>query len=153
MGHTCAHCCSHLAFGFCDILTDILGSVRALLHKDRLTGLGVPLHPDDGLVGGHVHAELLVVQVHRLARLWRTPVTVLVCKVCVPSSSLLLRGFELGGDVQGLVRLPRVLPSSRRRLNNSPGIGGDSGDSSGDEETEPHVVADWSLFESIPGCI
>ena len=101
-----AHCGSHLAFRLRDILTDVLGPVRALLHKDRLTGLGVPLHPDDRLVGGHVHAELLVVQVDGLAGLRGAAVTVLVGKVCVSRSPLLLGGFELGGDVQGLVGLP-----------------------------------------------
>ena len=101
-----AHSCPHLAFCFRDILTDVLGPVRALLHKDRLTGLGVPLHPDDRLVGGHVHAELLVVQVDGLAGLRGAAVTVLVGKVCVSSSPLLLGRFEFGGDVEGLVGLP-----------------------------------------------
>ena len=101
-----AHCGSHLAFRFRDILTDVLGPVRALLNKDRLTRLGVSLDPDDRLVGGHVHAELLVVQVDGLAGLRGAAVTVLVGKVCVSSSPLLLGGFELGGDVEGLVGLP-----------------------------------------------
>merc|ERR1719234_723268 len=97
----------NLAFSFGDILTDVLGPIRALLHKDRLTGLGLPLHPYDGLVGGHVHAELLVVQVNGLAGLGRTPVTVLIGKVCVSSSPLLLRAvFQLGCNVQRLVWLP-----------------------------------------------
>ena len=157
-GHACAHCCSHLAFRFGDILTNVLGPIRALLHKDRLARLCLPLHPDDGLVGGHVHAELLVVQVNGLAGLRGPPVTVLVCKVCVSSSPLLLRAvFQLRCDVQRLMRLPWVLPSCSccSRLNdNSSRISRDGGDSSGGEyETQPHGVADWSLFESITGLV
>ena len=147
---------SHLALRLSDILTNILGSIWALLHKDGLTGLGLPLHPDDGLVGGHVHTELLVVQVHRLARLGGSPVTVLSGEVGVSSSPLLLRGLELRSYLKTLwlVGLPWVLGHSRLD-DNSPGIGRDGGDDSGDreEETQPHGVADWSLFGSIRGCI
>ena len=55
---------SHLASCLGDVSTNLLGLVLALLHEHGVALLGVHLFPDDGLVGGHVHAELLVVQVH-----------------------------------------------------------------------------------------
>ena len=50
---------SYLAFSLSDVGADVLGLVLALLDEDGGTLLAVRLHPHDGLVGGHVNAELL----------------------------------------------------------------------------------------------
>ena len=54
----------HLTPGLCDISAHILSLVLALLDKHGVTLLSIHLLPHHGLVGGHVHTELLVMQVN-----------------------------------------------------------------------------------------
>lgn len=56
-----------LTLSFSNIGADILGLRLALLDKDRVADLPVPLHPHDGLVGRDVNAELLVMQINGLS--------------------------------------------------------------------------------------
>ena len=53
-----------LTAGLSDGGADVLLLLLALPHKHRVALLRLPLLPHHGLVGGHVHAELLVVQVN-----------------------------------------------------------------------------------------
>ena len=55
----------HLALGLHHVHTDVLPLLLALLDEDGVALLRLPVLPDDWLVGGHVHTELLVaVEVH-----------------------------------------------------------------------------------------
>ena len=76
-----------------DIGADILGLVLALLHKHGVALLGVHLLPDHGLVGGHINAELLVVQVNIAAV--TTHSCVLVVVGCPPLYPVLTLGTLL----------------------------------------------------------
>ena len=78
---------SHLTPGLRDLGADVLLPVLALLHKHGVALLGLHLLPLDGEEGGHVHTELLVVEVHGVAvRVTRRPI------VCCPPLYQVLTG-------------------------------------------------------------
>ena len=56
---------THITSCLRDFSTDLLGLLLALHLPLRPAGLALPLLPDDGLVGGDVHTELLVVEIYR----------------------------------------------------------------------------------------